>query len=186
MPLAILGSPVGASKDCVVARLRPADQGLEATGREGRRRSRVRQNAGKPRGRHQPAFWRMRLHRTAANPIGECATTPRPAFWRMRLHRSRHQPAFWRMRLHRSAPPTRILANAATSKRPTTRILANAATGRVAGPIIPATRRKFLQQQRLYWKLTGVPIIPATRRNVSARRGLERKQSPFRLFQRHA
>ena len=68
-PLAILGSPVAASKNCGVARLRPADQGLEATGREGRRRSRVRQNAGKPSGRHQPAFWRMRLHRTGWKPL---------------------------------------------------------------------------------------------------------------------
>ena len=108
-------------------------------------RSRVRQNAGTPSGRHQPAFWRMRLPgwrppeekdddvaafaRTRVHP-GGATTKPhfgeggyrtghRPAFWRMRLH----HPAFWRMRLP-GQPPTRILANAATP----TRILANAAT----------------------------------------------------------
>ena len=39
--------------------------GAHQTGREGRR-SRVRQNAGKARRRHQPAFWRMRLHQPEA------------------------------------------------------------------------------------------------------------------------
>ena len=48
-PLAIVGSPVGASKDCVVARLCPADQGLEPPGyfpspRSGRRTTAQHQN----------------------------------------------------------------------------------------------------------------------------------------------
>ena len=53
--------------------------------------SRVRQNAGKPSGRPQPAFWRMRLHRLRRSRVrrnaGKPSGRPQPAFWRMRLHR---------------------------------------------------------------------------------------------------
>ena len=67
-PWPLSAAPLGRAS-IVWVRAGTADQGLEATGREGRRRSRVRQNAGIPRGRHHPAFWRMRLHRTGWKPL---------------------------------------------------------------------------------------------------------------------
>ena len=91
-------------------------------------RSRVRQNAGTPSGRHQPAFWRMRLPgwRPPEEKDDDVA-----AFARTRVHPGGacHQTAFWRRRLP-NRPPTRILANAATPPR----ILANAATGPATDP----------------------------------------------------
>ena len=48
----------GASEDCCGWASSPRVPGAWKPPEEnGRRRSRVRQNAGKPRGRHQPAFW---------------------------------------------------------------------------------------------------------------------------------
>ena len=57
-----------------------------------RRRSRVRQNAGNPSRRHQPAFWRMRLQaigKRRRSRVRQNAGNPS----------RRHQPVFWRMRL---------------------------------------------------------------------------------------
>ena len=49
--------PLAGNKSLLVSK-----HAKDQTRKEGRRRSRVHQNVGKPSTRHHPAFWRMRLY----------------------------------------------------------------------------------------------------------------------------